>query len=280
MLAIALAFAASVVWGLSDFVAGAYAKRISTAAVVSLMVVGGLGIAALAALAFGGPWPGFAPLWPAALAGLASVVALATLYKALSVEPMSIVAPISAAYPVVPVIVGLTLGERPHLLQAIGMVLALVGVVLLASGLGKQGRTRARRGSLALPVVSALASGTMVTALHAAAVASDPYWSLLCARCVSVLIMLMFLCVQRPPLDVRPLDVPMLVGIGSLDTAATGLFAVASTLGYLSLISVVASLFPVTTVILARFVLGERLRAGQALGLVGALVGIALIAAN
>ena len=63
-----------------------------------------------------------------------------------------------------------------------------------------------------------------------------------------------------------------------LDTVATGLFAVASTLGYLSIVAVIASLFPLMTVILARIVLGERITRHQEVGIAGALAGVALIA--
>jgi drug/metabolite transporter (DMT)-like permease len=277
--AVALAFAASVGWGFGDFLGGLRARHVPLAAVVGFVLVGGVAAALVAAAVAAGPFPGFTPLWPALLAGMASVLAFATLFKALSIGPMSIVAPISATYPVVPVIVGLVRGERPSLLQGAGMALAVVGVLLAASGGDGAKRQRISATGLGLALLAALASGVMLTGLDAAADA-DPYWALLAARCVSLCLLLVMLLLLRPSVTTRKVDAAALVGIGALDTAATGLFAVASTLGYLSIVAVLASLFPVITVLLARVMLGERIARHQEVGIAGALAGVALIAAG
>jgi len=278
VIAIALAFGASVAWGFSDFLGGMRAKRIAITGVVGMTLVGGILMAGLGVALGAGPWPGFVPLWPAIVSGLGSLLAFGTLYKALSIGPMSVVAPISATYPIVPVLVGLVFwSERPTSLQVAGMALTITGVLLAASeGNHKRGRTRIGRLGVVLAILSALGSGVMLTALDAAAKA-DPYWALLAARCVSVLVLLTVVAALRPTFGVRGLDVPALIGIGILDTGATGLFAVASTRGYLSVVSVVASLFPIMTVILAHVLLHERLRAHQWLGVAGALSGVVLI---
>jgi drug/metabolite transporter (DMT)-like permease len=277
VIAIALAFAASIGWGFGDFLGGLRARRVPLAAVVGYVLVGGTAAAFVAVAVAAGPFPGLAPLWPALAAGVASIVAFATLFKALSIGPMSIVAPISATYPVVPVVVGLARGERPSLVQGAGMVLAVAGVLLAASGGGGAKRQRIGAAGLGLALLAALASGVMLTGLDAAAEA-DPYWALLAARCVSLCLLLAVLVVLRPHATTSKADAAALVGIGALDTGATGLFAVASTIGYLSVVAVIASLFPVMTVILARVVLGERIARHQEVGIAGALAGVALIA--
>jgi drug/metabolite transporter (DMT)-like permease len=275
--AIALAFTASIAWGCSDFLGGLRARRVPLASVVGLILVGGVAIAAFAVAFAGGPFPGFGPLWPVLISGVGSIVAFTCLFKALSIGPMSIVAPIAATYPVVPVAVGLAQGERPSGLQAAGMVIAVAGVLLAVSGGDGARRQRLSTLGLGLALLAALGSGVMLTGLDAASRA-DPYWALLGARIVSLGLLLAALLVLRPARRTRGADALALVGIGVLDTGATGLFAVATTVGYLSIVAVIASLFPVTTVILARTVLGERIARHQEAGIAGALAGVALIA--
>ena len=106
MTAIALAFTASIAWGCSDFLGGLRARRVPLASVVGLILVGGVAIAAVAVAFAGGPFPGFGPLWPVLISGVGSIVAFTCLFKALSIGPMSIIAPIAATYPVVPVAFG------------------------------------------------------------------------------------------------------------------------------------------------------------------------------
>ena len=277
MTAIALAFTASIAWGCSDFLGGLRARRVPLTSVVGLILVGGVAIALVSVAVAGGPFPGFRPLWPVLVSGVGSIVAFTCLFKALAMGPMSIVAPISATYPIVPVAVGLAQGERPSALQAAGMAIAVAGVILAASSGGGATRQRLSALSLGLALLAALGSGVMLTGLDAAAEA-DPYWALLGARCVSLVVLFAALLVLRPARRARGVDTLALIGIGALDTGATGMFAVASTLGYLSIVAVIASLFPVMTVILARVVLGERIARHQEVGIAGALGGVALIA--
>jgi drug/metabolite transporter (DMT)-like permease len=281
VIAIALAFTASIGWGFSDFLGGLRARRVPLAAVVGFTLVGGTLAAVVAAVVAAGPFPGYGPLWPVVFSGVGSLVAFTALFKALSIGPMSIVSPISATYPIVPVVVGLVQGERPSPLQGAGMALAVAGVLLaVSSGAGLSGRRqRITMDGLGFALLAALASGVMLTGLDIAAEA-DPYWALLGARCVALALLLVTLPVLRPDHSARRTDAAALIGIGVLDTAATGLFAVASTFGYLSIVAVIASLFPVMTVILARMVLGERIARHQEVGIAGALAGVALIAAG
>jgi drug/metabolite transporter (DMT)-like permease len=275
--AIALAFTASIAWGCSDFLGGLRARRVPLASVVGLILVGGVAVSAVAVALAGGPFPGFRPLWPVLVSGVGSIVAFACLFKALAIGPMSIVAPISATYPIVPVAFGLAQGERPSALQAAGMAIAVAGVIMAASSGGGARRQRVSALGLGLACLAALGSGVMLTGLDAASEA-DPYWALFGARCVSLALLFVVLLVLRPALETHRIDSVALVGIGALDTGATGLFAVASTIGYLSIVAVIASLFPVMTVILARLVLGERIARHQEVGIAGALGGVALIA--
>ncbi len=307
MTAIVLALLASLGCGSADFLGGLRTRHLPLRAVVLGMMAGGLVLALAAAAVLGSGYPGHRILVAGVVAGLASMVAVSTLYKALAIGSMSIVSPISAAYPVVPVAWGLLQGERPADLQYVGMAL-VVGGVVVASLVRETGDTapgpapdpaivplpdigeglvnRLRRdaaahrprlvASVVLAVLAALASGLVLTALSAAATA-DPYWGLIVMRGVGCCGLLVVVAAHRGP-GIPWRRFPALLGIGALDTTATGLFAVASTYGYLSIVSVIASLFPVTVLALARLTLGERLRPHQAAGVVAALTGVALLA--
>lgn len=302
-MAILLALAASLAWGSSDYLGGQQSRRWSLWSVIVVSQAAGLVGCLVVVAVHGTPAPSLVRLVPAMLAGASGAVSIACFYHALAIGTMSIVAPVSATSAAVPVIVGMVSGERPSIMQLVGMALALGGAVLAAreprrSEPAREPRrseatpgrshtdrhTTARRPSDArlsvlLAVVAALGIGLMLTGLHASA-RYDPYWALLAARGASAACLLAVVALRRPQLGLRPTQVPLLVLLGVLDTGANGMFAVASTLGYLSIVSVLGSLYPVTTVVLAHAFLGERVTREQGAGIVAALTGIALIAAG
>jgi len=298
--AIALAFLASLGWGCSDFLGGLRTRSLPLRATVSGALMGGFLAAGAGALLLGGGWPGGGVILPAVLGGLSSLIAFLTLYKALAIGAMSIVISISATYPVVPLVYGLAQGERPTGVQFAGMALIVVGVLLVSfvpdrqqdepvivaapdiaglagapHGPSSAGRVNVR--SLLLAGLSALATGVTLASISTAA-ESSPYWGLVVMRGTGLAVILLILAATRrgPGAPVRTL--PGLLVIGVLDTLATGLFAVASTYGYLSVVAVIASLFPLGTIALARLVLGERILPRQNAGVAIALTGVALIA--
>ena len=148
MLGIALALGASLCWGSGDFLGGFSTRRASLWAVIIGSQAVGLAGAALVTLGTGHGWPGFHAVWPVMLGGLASVVAISCFYKALAIGTMSIVAPISATNALIPFAVGIAAGERPAAIQLAGVVLAAVGVILVAVEPARRGETI---GAAALP---------------------------------------------------------------------------------------------------------------------------------
>jgi drug/metabolite transporter (DMT)-like permease len=191
---------------------------------------------------------------------------------------MSIVAPISATAAVVPVVVDLASGGRPSPAQAVGIGLAVVGVVLASRPPGSgDGRPRAARG-VALALVAALSFGVLLTALGEAS-QGDPYWGTLTMRATSFTLLALAALVLRPSFALGERDLPVLCLIGVLDTAGNALFAVATTESLLSVAAVLGQLYPVVTVLLARALLGERISRGQGIGVVSAFAGVALVTA-
>jgi drug/metabolite transporter (DMT)-like permease len=215
----------------------------------------------------GEPAPGVGDLVPAALGGMAGAVALAAFYRGLAIGTMSIVAPVSATGVAVPVVVGLATGDRPGALRLAGVALAVVGVVLASREAAPESSPRAAlaRRSLLLALVAALGFGSFFVGMDAAADA-DVFWALLAARAASFTMLCLVAAAMRPRLPRQRTTLAALAGIGALDLGANGMFAAATTEGLLSLAAVLSSLYPVVTILLARGLLGERVRPVQEAG--------------
>jgi drug/metabolite transporter (DMT)-like permease len=281
MLAIALGLGSGLFWGLADFNGGLQSRRFPVVSVLLVsQSVGLVGIALIVA-ASGRPAPSIDDLWPAAVAGAAGLLALAAFYRALAIGTMSIVAPISATGSAVPVIVGLATGERPSAMQLVGILAAAIGVVLASREAGHEDEARARAGrtSIALALVGALGFGTFFVGMDRSADA-DVLWALLAARIGGDGLLIAFVLATRPALNLTRDALPALAAVGALDLAANGLYAWGTTEGLLSVVAVLGSLYPVATVLLARGLLGERIRRVQEAGVVTALAGVVLIAAG
>jgi drug/metabolite transporter (DMT)-like permease len=264
----------------ADFGGGLQARRVPLAAVLVISQLAGLtGVVVIVALR-GEPAPGLSDLLPAAGGGVAGLVALGAFYRGLAIGTMSVVAPISATGAMVPVVVGVAGGDRPGGVQVAGIAAAVLGVVLASRELDEHGgRPEWSRTSVALALVAALGFGTFFVGMDASA-DFDVFWALLAARVASLSLLALAVVVVRPPLRLPRGNVAAVMGIGLLDLLANGLYAAATTEGLLSLVSVLSSLYPVVTVLLARAILGERVRPVQEAGIVTALVGVALIAAG
>jgi drug/metabolite transporter (DMT)-like permease len=274
-----LALTASLSWGLGDFLAGLRTRRLPVVTVLVVSQAAGLiTIALVVALRGAGPPDGRYLLF-GSLAGVAGAVGLAALYRGLAVGPMSIVAPISGTAAVVPVVAGLVTGERPSAAQAAGIGLAVAGVVLASRTRAVEGGHAGRAEGVGLALVAALAFGLLLVALGEAS-EGDPYWGTLAMRGTSFALLVLTALVLRPSFALRERDLPVLLLIGVLDTAGNALFAVATTKSMLALAAVLAQLYPVVTVLLARLVLGERISRGQGIGVVSAFAGVALITAG
>jgi drug/metabolite transporter (DMT)-like permease len=191
----------------------------------------------------------------------------------------SVVAPISATAAVVPVVFGVASGERPSAGQAVGIALAVAGVVLASRSRRLDGRGHTVAEGAGLALVAALAFGFLLVALGEAS-EGDALWATLALRATSFSLLVLTALAFWPSFALAERDLPVLLLIGVLDTAGNALFALATTESLLSLVAVLGQLYPVVTVLLARILLGERLSPGQGAGVVGAFAGVALITAG
>ena len=230
------------------------------------------------ALAAGGSLPA-GDAATAAAAGAAGAVAIGLFYFAMAIGPVSIVAPVASTGVVVPVAVGLVRGEAPSGLQLAGIFVAVAGIALALREVEAPHTVAVPRRSVLLAALSGVGFGVFFVGIDAAA-SEDALWASSAARAGGVVVIAVAVLALPGRLELSAPAVPALVAIGALDVTANSLFALASTKGLLSLVSVAGSLYPVTTVLLARAVLGERLAGVQQVGVALALGGVALIAAG
>ncbi len=281
MTAVLLALGSAAAYGLSDFVGGVTAKRISPWTVALVAQLGGAGVVLLlSALTDGSPTGG--DLGWAVAAGVGNGFGTAFLYRGLSSGRMGVVAPVSGVGAVlVPVAVGLLTGERPSGLVWVGMVAALPGIWLVAREPAAEDVTGAApTGSGALDgVLAGLGFGTLFAALGQIPEEAG-FLPLAFNQLVAVVVIMAVATLLRTAW--LPRERGALIGLvpGVLGAVATGAFLLATQSGLLTVTSVLASLYPAFTVLLAATVLREHVHRAQAWGLVLCGVAVALVAAG
>jgi drug/metabolite transporter (DMT)-like permease len=307
-LGVPLGLSSGLCWGAADFFGGMQSRRLPALTVAFWsQVAGALGL--VVALAIIGTPPGAAGAagagWGAGslvegvleagigwglVAGVASGCALVLFYRGLAEGTMSVVAPVSACGAVVPVAAALLTGHQPGAVAGLGVLAAISGVVVVSRthpgrgpGWGMRPARPGRPGRvLAMALGAALGFGLFYVFVDAGTTGSRgaPLWVIAGARVSSLMMLSTIALVGRrsalrwPGRRIGPVA---LVGIG--DTGANLLFAYAAIGGNLAVVGVLGSLYPVATVVLARWLLGERLSAGQRAGVVLALTGVGLLAA-
>lgn len=279
MAAVALALASSLSWGFSDFFGGLESRRRPLIAVLVVTQTAGF-LLAFTVVAARGEAPPAAGSWLAWAVGgsLFGLVGLGAFYRGLATGPMGVVAPISSAAAVIPLIVGLAGGDRPTVVQEAGILVAIAGVVLASREEDERGAGRVAAGAM-LAIVAAAGFGTFFVAMERAS-RGDPAWAILAARLASMTVLWVVALALRTKIPADAASLRRLAPIGFLDCGANLLFALATTQGLLSVVAVLGSVYPVVTVMLAHFLLHERLRPLQRVGAIGALAGAALISAG
>jgi drug/metabolite transporter (DMT)-like permease len=277
-----LALASAFVYGAADFLGGLTARRAGTIAVVLVSQGTGLALLGLTLPLLPGSSPKDSDWIWSGVAGLTGGVGVALLYRALAVGTMAIVAPVTAVCAVaLPVLVAVALGERPGARATAGIALAIGAIILVSqqetASEAATGSSGSRRTSgLRLALASGVAIGLFFLSL-ARTSADAGLWPMLVARVVSVTLFAAFVLIRRQSVRMpRSVAVIVLIG-GGLDMLANVLYLLASRLGPLSVVVTLSSLYPASTVLLARVVLGERLSGRQTIGICCALVAVVLI---
>jgi drug/metabolite transporter (DMT)-like permease len=277
-LAALLALAASLSWGVGDFLGGVKARVLPSLTVLAASQPFGLAALGIAVLARGTGIPGGEVAW-SALAAVFGTIGLFAFYRGMAAGAMSVVAPIAALAAGIPVIWGVVVsGNHVSGLQGIGFIAAIGGSV--AASIEVRPERRQIAAGVGWAALAMLAFGAYFVPMHAAST-QDWLWPAFLFRCTSVTLVWSVVLLRRA----RPTGLRghwlALIAIGLLDTGGNALYAAAaSSHGLLSVVSVLASLYPVVTVLLARLMLGERVQRTQDAGIVLVLVGVVLITAG
>ena len=276
-MAVLLALGCAVVYGASDFLGGLASRKTSVFGVVALSQVAGL-VALLALLPWlGGPVGADDLAWGAA-AGLAGAAGLVVFFRTLARGVMSVIAPVtSLTAAAVPVLVGLAGGDRIDSWAAAGIVLALAAVVLVSAEGGLSALRSARLASLAPALLAGSMFGLFFVLLDRTSDGSG-LTPLVTARTASVALVVLVALAGRQSLRVGRPTLPLVLASGVGDMTANALFLLATQQpGQLAITGVLASLYPVSTVVLAQVVLRERLAGTQLAGLGTAVAAVVLI---
>jgi drug/metabolite transporter (DMT)-like permease len=273
-----LALASAAAYGVSDFFGGVFSKRHSAWTIAFWGQIGALVAAGLLALWVGGRPVTIDLLW-AAIAGVGSALGTAFLYRGLASGRMGVVAPISAVVSAaVPIVVGVTTGERPAPLTWVGIAVGLVAIWLVARS---PDPAAARGPGTARSVRDGVLAGAGFGAYFAAIgqVRDEAgLWPNAASMVVAVVVLLVIVLAVRAPLGLPPARAALALVPGVLGAIALTLFLLASQQGLLTVVAVIASLYPAGTVILAALVLHERIHRAQAVGLVACAAAVALVA--
>jgi drug/metabolite transporter (DMT)-like permease len=273
--ALLLALGASLAWGVADFVGPWQGRALGTLRVLFWAQLGGVAALGILVAARGNGPHDWAVLWaiPAALSGTLGLYAY---YRGMLTGTMSVVAPIAGASAIVPVVFGIATGDKPRPVQIVGIACAIVGVALASQE--RQETERRVAAGVGLALLAAIGFGFYFPPMHAAG-AADPWWSSFIFRITATAIVLAAVAVRRPTVRLAGWPLLVVVGVGLGDTLGNLLFAAAAGRGLVSVTSVLASLYPIVTVILAALVIGERVARIQLAGVILTLAGIGLISA-
>lgn len=275
MPAVILALFSSLAYGASDYLGGLKSRVLPVITVLLVAhTVAFLAITASLAIAVG-DLPSGKFLAYGMLAGVAEAIGIAALYQGLAIGKMSIVAAIAALSPIVPIVASVISGDAPGPVQWLGIVVAVAGVSVLAFESEREDDPHALsrpQVSILFGVLTAFGLGLFLLAMDRAAEGSVQ-WALISARATSVGLFALAFLAMRPEGDLDLKDWGWLALVGLLILAADSFYAVATVKGVLSVVAVLSSLYPVVTILLARFHLGERLSRQQTAGIVVVLVG-------
>jgi len=273
-----LALTGGLMWGVGDFFGGLASRRIAVITVVVVSQAIGLAGLLIWVAATRDPFPGFVELLPAAGAGVAVLAGITAFYRGLAIGAMGIVAPITAAGPVVPLTVDAAHGSTPTALQWLGIAFILLGVATLSWEGRASGQARIASGA-GLAILAALGFGLYFVGIDAGADESAS-WAVVAARITAVSLGAVVALASSRSLRAPRSMLPMLVAVGLIDTSANVLVAAATTYGAAGIVAVLSSLYPIVTMVLARIIVGERLGATKRAGGVVAVAGAAFVAAG
>jgi drug/metabolite transporter (DMT)-like permease len=274
-----LALASAVFYGSADFIGGLATRRFAAIPVVLISQAAGLALVVLIVPALPHASPSWADLAWGGAAGIGGGVGVALLYYALAIGTMSVVAPTTAVCAVaIPVLASVFLGERPHVLSVVGIIVGVAAIVLVSQQTAPHATEAQspRRSGIGVALCAGVAVGVFLFAL-AQAKPSAGLWPLVASRSASTLLIGVIAGARRSDMRMAPRLLALTLACGVVDMLANTLYLLAAQIGPLSPVVTLSSLYPASTVLLASVVLHERLNMLQKTGVALALVAVLLI---
>ncbi len=272
--AVALGLVSAAAWGAGDFSGGLASRRSHVYSVVIAAHSIGLVLLVSLALAHGEVLPPAGEFLWACVAGVFTAVGLTALYRALAIGQMGIVAPITGVLSAgLPAIFSALVSGFPAPVELVGFVLAIIGIWLIARSQGEGNR----REGIGLALISGIGFGGFLI-LISRLTGTQAFWPLAIARASSLVLMIALAAITRHALLPQVKRLPLALLSGILDISANVFFVLAAQSGRLDIAAVVASLYPASTLMLARVFLKERLTRAQSAGIIAVLAAIPLIA--
>ncbi len=276
MFAVGLSLVACFGWGIADFIGGFKSRQLSVISVLILSNIFAVSTLIILVLAKGVLVRISTDLmWPV-LGGVMGLVAMLLLYKALSTGKMSVVAPISASGVILPVFWGLLSGEVPGDVQMIGAVCAVAGSILVGMVASESDKKSGQKSGVGLAILAAIAIGFYFIVMDKSSQV-DPGWAALILRLTYAVLLMPVFFIKKPDLTVKRIHIPALICMGSFDALAGYAFVLATSVGLLSIVAVIGSLYPVVTIVLSVVFLKEKPTVVQLAGIILAISGICLI---
>jgi drug/metabolite transporter (DMT)-like permease len=274
--AILLAALCAVNYGLADYCGGRASRSIASTIVTLLGQATSLVLVIIGLIVIGTPMASAHDLWWGAVGGAAGGFALIAFYSALSRGAMTVVAPTTAVISaVLPVTVGLLLGERPSGTALVGIVVACLAVALVSGAIGTR-HQETRFSTVVLAAVAGVGFGFIFIAFARTADDSG-LWPLVSARAASLPVVAIVVGATRPGRSGLRSVIWLILASGVLDMAANLFYLEASHRGLLSIVAVISSMYPVSTVCLAYGLDHERVSRTQAVGLACAATALTLV---
>lgn len=276
MISIGFAMAACMGWGIADFIGGLKSRDVPTLTVIILSNAVGLCVLGSILASSGRPFMDDPNLIWAIPAGLLGIGAMYLLYRSLAIGVMSILAPVSSAGVILPVIWGIYCGETLHTLTMTGILAAFLGIILATIEPGKKkGQIKWTKG-LFHALGAAVCTGLYFILIDNAS-QNDPFWASMILRISTFIFLIPLILIVRSPVKIRKNHLPLIILMGVMDALASFSFALASNSGLLSIAAVVSSLYPAVTIVLSGIIIKEKMNKVQSSGVMLAITGVVLI---
>ncbi|MCF8070183.1 MAG: DMT family transporter [Desulfobacterales bacterium] len=276
MIAVVFSLLTCLAWGGSEFLGGMKSRSVPVLIMLLIIEVSGMIVVVPALLLYGGSILDVRHFMFAIAAGCVGITGLGCVFRGMAVGSIGVISLISSTSAAIPIFFDLLTGNRLSLFQFSGIGLVLAGISFLSIERFSTKNNKRMTAGIGFAISGAVLIGTYFVFIDIAS-NQDPYWASFILRLATIVLVGSLLAIRRPSYKLKGSDLPVLCVVGILDTIGVIIFNVATTLGLVSIVSVVSSLYPVVAIFLAQLFLKEKMSMFQKVGAVIALGGVVMI---